>query len=68
MITECVHEFAPPSKDPLRRCTLCGIVGRGPRDRDGLLVEPGFFELETRRRGELFRNLRAPVSVHGQKR
>jgi hypothetical protein len=57
------HVFAPPSKDPLRRCEHCGLRGRGPRDDDD---GNSFLQTATSERALLFARLRAPESAHGR--
>jgi hypothetical protein len=54
------HVFAPPSKDPLRRCGHCGLRGRGPKGEDS------FLQTATSERALLFARLRAPESAHGR--
>jgi hypothetical protein len=54
------HVFAPPSKDPLRRCEHCGLRGRGPKGEDS------FLQTATSERALLFARLRAPESAHGR--
>jgi hypothetical protein len=57
------HIFKAPSKDPLRHCKLCGIVGRkDPREGSS------YFEEVTAARSEFFSTIKAPASAHGKPR
>lgn len=51
------HVWSSSREDSTRPCRFCGTLGRGRRNASGEIVEPGYFDLATQARSDLYGEL-----------
>lgn len=53
------HVWKAASQDITRPCRYCGTLGRAKRNAAGEIIEPGYFDLATKDRAELYARIGA---------